>query len=782
MGKRLQYFFLALTVLAAGMVSCTREVVSDHAVKGHELTFTAIHADSKDTKTALQDNGTSIWWTPGEQINIFYGTTFGGKFTSSNSEPQATTTFSGTLTVVTGSIESGAASAYWAVYPYNEANTCDGESVTLTVPSVQAGVAGTFADKFFPTVATSTTLDLAFYNVCGGACIKVSQTGITEIIIKSADGTPVAGKVNVGFGGDGKPLVKSVIQGEDQVRLLAPDGGFVPGEVYYAALLPGAHSQGLLIGYSKADYYGATKVIDKSITVHRSVFGRLFELDNGLTFTMGGGSAAAVDLGLSVKWAACNLGATKPEEYGDYVAWGETEPKDVYWWSTYKWNSSNPYLFTKYCTESTYWDSSDPLDNKTVLDPEDDAARAKWGGSWRMPTSAEWTELMDNCTWTWTDNYNGTGIRGRVITASNGNSIFLPAAGYRDNTNFIDVGSFGYYWSSSLYDTPIAALHTQISSDSYRSDTGGSRFYGESIRPVYDNSIPVTSITLDRNSLELEVGGSAQLTATILPLNATKPSVDWVSENTSIVSVNQAGKVSARAKGSTTITAYSSNGLSASCSVVVNDPPVVNNPLTEIGKAFEAVDLGLSVKWASFNLGATKPEQYGDYFAWGETEPKSDYSWTTYKWCNGDRTKLTKYCLDSSYWDSSEPRDNKTELDPEDDAARVVLGGSWRMPSDAEWTELWENCTWTYTENYNGTGIKGRVVAASNGNSIFLPAAGQMIATGPFEVSSGGYYWSSSLAAEEPYYAWNVAFYSNSVSRGYFCYRYYGQSVRPVTE
>ncbi len=103
------------------------------------------------------------------------------------------------------------------------------------------------------------------------------------------------------------------------------------------------------------------------------------------------------------------------------------------------------------------------------------------------------------------------------------------------------------------------------------------------------------------------------------------------------------------------------------------------------------VDLGLpsGLIWATCNVGAAKPEDYGDYFAWGETEPKDDYWWSTYKWCNGDWDKLTKYCTDSYYWDSSSSSsmDNKTVLDPEDDAAHVNWGGSWRMPTDEEWTE-----------------------------------------------------------------------------------------------
>ena len=152
----------------------------------------------------------------------------------------------------------------------------------------------------------------------------------------------------------------------------------------------------------------------------------------------------AVDLGLSVKWATFNVGATKPEEYGGYYAWGETEEKEDYDWSTYKWCNGRFYTMTKYCIESSYG----TVDNKTVLDPEDDVAHVKWGGDWRMPTTEEQRELLNNCTWEWTS-FND--VNGYKVTGPNGNNIFLPAAGYRFGTEVDYRGYYGYYWSSSLY-------------------------------------------------------------------------------------------------------------------------------------------------------------------------------------------------------------------------------------------------------------------------------------------------------------------------------------------
>ncbi len=195
------------------------------------------------------------------------------------------------------------------------------------------------------------------------------------------------------------------------------------------------------------------------------------------------GSHAYVDLGLSVKWATCNVGATTPEDYGDYFAWGETSPKFDYSWSTYKYCEGSSTTMTKYCTES-YYGYNGYTDGKTTLDLSDDAARANWGGSWRMPTKAEQDELRNtsNCTWTWT---TMNGVKGyKVVSKVNGNSVFLPAAGYRNGSSLYYAGSYGFYWSSSL-STGLGynAYYLYFPSDNV-DWYSRSRSYGQSVRPV----------------------------------------------------------------------------------------------------------------------------------------------------------------------------------------------------------------------------------------------------------------------------------------------------------
>ena len=172
----------------------------------------------------------------------------------------------------------------------------------------------------------------------------------------------------------------------------------------------------------------------------------------------------------------CNVGATAPEEYGGYYAWGETEEKSDYSWSTYKYCNGTSTSITKYCTQSSYG----TVDNKTTLEPGDDVAHVKWGGSWRMPTEAEQQELCDNCTWTWT---TLNGVNGYRVTGPNGNSIFLPAAGYRYGTEVYSRGSAGYYCSSSLLSYPIEAYYLCFYSSDYVWSSYN-RYYGLTVRPV----------------------------------------------------------------------------------------------------------------------------------------------------------------------------------------------------------------------------------------------------------------------------------------------------------
>ncbi|MBR3487763.1 MAG: hypothetical protein IKH33_00425 [Bacteroidales bacterium] len=181
-------------------------------------------------------------------------------------------------------------------------------------------------------------------------------------------------------------------------------------------------------------------------------------------------------------------------------------------------------------------------------------------------------------------------------------------------------------------------------------------------------------------------------------------------------------------------------------------------PGSELGDWVD-LDLPSGLLWATRNVGATLPEDYGDYFAWGETQPKEIYDWSTYRYCNGHSDQLTKYCNDPSNGYNGFT-DWLTTLQPGDDAATANYGG--RTPTKEEWQELANNTTrqWTTINGVNGWCFTG-----TNGNSLFLPAAGRRWGSSLYYAGVSGYYWSSSLLTDYPIYAW------------YFYYDSDGQSV-----
>ncbi len=409
-----------------------------------------------------------------------------------------------------------------------------------------------------------------------------------------------------------------------------------------------------------------------------------------------------VDLGLpsGTLWATCNVGATSPEGYGDYFAWGETQPKTDYSWDTYKYCTGSTQTLTKYCDKVQYG----KLDNRTVLEPSDDAATANWGGNWRMPTKAELKELRKQCKWKWTTH---NGINGCRVTGPNGNSIFLPAAGIiRDGYGFFEVGAFAYYCSSSLVESGPRRSWAFGCGKTIKDWYFHERCTGRSVRPVCSNIV--------------------------------------IAKESSTPAVTASPK-----------------------------PVLVEEPLTD---NHEYVDLGLpsGTLWATCNVGATSPEGYGDYFAWGETSSKEHYDWSTYK--HGQTyNALTKYCANGAYGFNGFV-DSRSRLEATDDAAVAHWGNAWRTPTTAEQQELQEHCTWEWTTQND---VQGYKVTGKNGNAIFLPAAGYRYDAELNGVGKYGYYLSSSANTSYPNHAYYTYFRSEK-QEGNAISRYYGQTIRPV--
>lgn len=410
-----------------------------------------------------------------------------------------------------------------------------------------------------------------------------------------------------------------------------------------------------------------------------------------------------VDLGLSIKWATCNIGANTPQEYGDYYAWGETTTKSTY-----------------YASNCATW----KVDIGDISDaPQYDAAATNWGGSWRMPTLAEFNELHKNCTWVWTTHSGTSGYE--VTSKINGNSIFLPTAGYYAEESLESDGVRGMYWVSTPASEGTQYAYNFYFDKGYQCAYWISRADGHSIRPVLN----IDSDDATNSSKE----------------NGNDNSNDSRTESKSATE---------------TSTPQNFMNEESATKKLTNDKPtrtaISDTSDTYNGHTF--IDLGLSVKWATYNIGANAPEEYGDYFAWGETTTKSTYTEGAY------------------VADTKNYKDIKgTSLD----VARVKWGGNWRMPTKTEFEELLNRCIWEWTTQ---NGVNGYVVTGPNGNNIFLPAAGNRSEDVLYYNGSFGFYWSSTPGSKDNTQGAHYLGFGSSDQGMSWDSCYLGRTVRPVLD
>ena len=507
-----------------------------------------------------------------------------------------------------------------------------------------------------------------------------------------------------------------------------------------------------------------------------------------------------VDLGLpsGLLWAACNVGASKPEDAGNYYAWGETTTK-------------GSYIINNSLTQGK--EMVDISCSKNY-----DVAYSTLGGKWRMPTTTEFNELAYNCTMEWTVR---NGVWGYSVTGSNGNNIFLPAVGWHDG---ILHDNAGRYWCATPSDISVGAYAFNFTKTG-KNISGYDRYHGCSVRPVYGDyfsieknrlqvkaeagnySIKVNAnvqwiaecddswVTLTKNDNILTVtvkdnyilekrtaiisfcspNGNIYATAEITQ-EATNFGLElselYFTENASTQSVNIMSNFPWTAECNASWITLSPQGNILDVTVEQNtgrfersatiefrhwDTKSLLNTIEIVqGKATTGeanghnyVDLGLpsGLLWATCNVGASSPESNGNYYAWGETATKSSYTQENSRTYGQDMVDISN---NSSY-----------------DVAKAIWGGNWRMPTMNEIEELLEKCEWKrITQN----GVNGWKVTGSNGNSIFLPNDG---ITGEKYSSQ---YWSSTPSDNNKAYFLSVS----SLNIIGAANRYYGCCVRPV--
>lgn len=463
----------------------------------------------------------------------------------------------------------------------------------------------------------------------------------------------------------------------------------------------------------------------------------------------------AVDLGLpsGIRWASCNVGATTPEGYGYYFAWGETDSKKDYSWATYKYANVGEryhYKFTKYCTDASSGDNGF-IDNKTVLEPEDDAATANWGDVWRMPTDAEWTELREQCTWTYT---TLNGVYGyQVASKTNGNSIFLPVAGFRNGTSLYLQGRRGYYSSSSLLENYsdnvwiVTFNHEEV----YRHSNN--RNNGLSVRPVQDKqeeevepAYVAKPFTVAEGKQITFSGGNLQYTQSTQTWAFAEHQYDMLGTD----NVDGGGKVYDATYG------YDKTG----------------SALADKIDLFGWSGSTGSAKWG-ISTSADNSDYSGDFVDWGTNI--------------GDGS--TWYTLTADEWDYL--LDERSDADQLVGVAHIQLGekiyanglvllpDDWTCPAGVTFKSGFSNThsVQAYADYQTFTLADWQQLEAAG--AVFLPASGFREGSFVGYVQSSGYYWSATPDGSDK------AYYMYFISDSYFSYNYsrnrnYGLAVRLV--
>ena len=444
---------LLLTALA--FVACSSDnddIATPEPVQpaNGDITFTAVFGVKNPVTRALSDpgNGTlTASWQQGEEIAIVFG---GNKYTATVTEVD-----SDGSAIVSATLPSGTPNNQAATFIY-PASAADGSGLLSDLLATQDGTLATLSSTLDVASADGTLVVDGTTAQPNGTVTLVNQFAICKFQFKDENDHAID---------DITKLIITDLATTEVINVTTTSAS----SVVYVAMLPSNNSTKFELWDSSDNYYGKTS----SAHLEAGMFYHPTFQINLLGGCTDGYEWVNPGLPSGTKWAKYNIGASSPEGYGNYYAWGETETKSDYSWGTYKFCENGVYSnMTKYNSN----------DNLTELEAEDDAATANWGSSWQMPSKAQYEELCNNSyttgEWTTQNGVNGY----RFTSKSNGISIFLPAAGFYSGTNLLWAGSQGLYWfRSHAYTFRSIALF-------FASNTFGlsdaNRFNGYSIRPV----------------------------------------------------------------------------------------------------------------------------------------------------------------------------------------------------------------------------------------------------------------------------------------------------------
>lgn len=488
-------------------------------------------------------------------------------------------------------------------------------------------------------------------------------------------------------------------------------------------------------------------------------YGLAYGEEQSFTTIEAGGDHEYVDLGLpsGILWATCNVGATIPEDYGDYFAWGETEPKETYYWSTYSYCNGSENSITKYCNNAEYGYNGF-TDNLTTLLPEDDAATVNWGDDWRMPTKEEWQELLDNTTSIWTTQ---NGVNGCLFAASNGNSLFLPAAGYHNGNGLYSESYNGYYWSNSLRVVWSGGAWGLFFASGSPEIDGHTRYSGFSVRPVRSapqNNAPTGAIngkfTIDANGDQVYFSqGNLQYIG-----SATTPYWKFADNQWDYL-------------GTTT-------GQSSDAQNVDRDLFGWGTSSWDNGNVYYQ-PYNTDHFWDS-NTGYGYGPTDGTNYTYNLTGTYANADWGVYNAIlNGGNVPNQWRTLTLSEWNyllntRSTPSGIRFAKARVNGVNGIIL-----------FPDGWDSAIYTlnYTNNPEAPFSSNVIsmtdwVTMENNGVVFLPTSGRRIGTSVDYVGNGGLYWTS--IAYQNKLAYYLEFYENGLYCSYRYYRYCGYAVRLV--
>ncbi len=809
----MKYNYLLFALATVAFFSCTGKEAVDPESEGELVTIRAYQEGATETRTTLIDGGTQVYWEPSDEIKVFFRGS-GSRFTSQNTSNADVAEFSGSLNVVVGINEGASGSnTLWGLYPYRADATSEGESVTTTLPVEQTGRAGSFAKGTHITLAQSNSFDLAFYNVTGGIRFSLTQEGVKEVVFEGLNNEDIAGKVKLAFA-DGVPVVKEVIEGKKSITLSAPySQTFETGKWYYIIVLPGTLNGGFKMTFNTATQTATLKSSGPK-SIKRGIFGSLADADEGLIYKDKGGDEPQTGNIVFADPAAKYACVAKFDTNGDgEVSYEEAEAATSFSGLFNDWKGVVSFDEIRYFKNvhslSGVFKDCNKLVSITVPESITDLGSYAFSGcsslssvilpsgitaigsyTFQKCSSLESVEIPSNVTFIGQEAFSDCGMLRSIVLPSEVTAIADDAffrCGLLESielpSSIISIGQYAFCGCDSLESIILPSHLKTIGEGAF----SGCSSITQVVIPEGITSIPKACFM-----------GCSSLTSVSVPVGVTSIKDNAFSQvrmwklelPSSITSLGHTcfDGIICIVLPSTSIVTIQSNTFDGVQGIFIPSNMIdmykVKTNWTNYSSKLHAIgifkekseftfvtrgvaDMGTSVKWSAYNVGASKPEEFGDYYAWGETETKSEYSWRTYHDSpNGDGQSFTKYYFGEG---------GKTILDLEDDVAHVKLGGTWRIPTYEEWLELLDVCMWEWTTYQEVIGFW--VYSLESGKSVFLPSAGRWDKAKLGNVGYQGLYWSSSL--EDNSGAYCVILYSGVQDWSSYG-RCYGFPIRPV--